>query len=142
MIIVYIGCVVHVLLNLANFNIIRGGAVQARLFLTYIVAGIFVIPGFAFAADPLVLAIHDNQFEPKQLALPAGVKLKLVIRNLDGIPAEFESYDLSREVVVPGHGEVTIYVGPLEPGNYQFFNDFNHEMQGTIAAKPAINKEN
>ncbi len=134
-------CVVHVFLNLTTF-IIRGGAVLARFFLTYIVAGIFAIPGFAFAADPLVLAIHDNQFEPKQLALPAGVKVKLVIRNLDGIPAEFESSDLSREVIVRGHGEVTIYIGPLDPGNYQFFNDFNHEMQGTIVVQPAVNKEN
>jgi Cupredoxin-like domain len=135
--------VVHVFLNLTNFNIIQGGVVLARFFLTYIAAGIFAIPGFAFAADPLpVLAIHGNQFEPKQLALPAGVKLKLVIRNLDGMPAEFESYDLSREVVVPGHGEVTIFVGPLEPGNYQFFNDFNHDMQGSIVVRPAVNKEN
>jgi hypothetical protein len=117
--------------------------VSARLLLTYILAGIFTIPDFAFAADPLpVLAIHDNQFEPKQLSVPAGVKVKLVIRNLDGLPAEFESYDLSREVVVPGHGEVAIFIGPLDPGSYQFFNDFNHEMHGTIVVKPAGNKEN
>ena len=56
-----------------------------RLSLTCIVAGIFAMPGFAFAADPLVLAIHDSQFEPKQLVLPSGIKLKLVIRNLEGI---------------------------------------------------------
>jgi len=116
--------------------------VLARFFLTYVVAGIFVIPGFAFAADPLMLAIHNSQFEPKQLSLPTAVKTKLVIRNLDGIPAEFESTDLSREVIVPGHGEVTIFIGPLDPGTYQFFNDFNHEMQGTIVAKPTVNKEN
>src|ERR1039457_2510650 len=101
MIIIYNGFVKHVFLNLTSF-IIRGGAMLARFFLTYIVAGIFAIPSFAFAADPSVLSIHDNQFEPKQLALPAGVKVKLVIRNLDGIPAEFESSDLSREVIVPG----------------------------------------
>jgi len=117
--------------------------VLARLFLTYFVAGISAIPSLAYGADssPL-LAIHDNQFEPKQLVIPAGVKLKLVIRNQDGMPAEFESYDLSREVVVPGHGEVTIFIGPLNPGNYQFFNDFNHDMQGSIVVKPAVNKEN
>ena len=115
----------------------------ARIFTTCAFAMAFAIPSHAFAADPVpVLSIHDKQFEPKQLALPSGIKLKLVIRNQDGLPAEFESSDLSREVVVPGHGEVTIYVGPLDPGNYQFFNDFNHEMQGTIVAAPAVKKVN
>jgi hypothetical protein len=114
----------------------------ARIFSTCILMMTFAIPGPAFAADQLLLSIHDKQFEPKLLNLPAGVKLKLVIRNLDGLPAEFESSDLSREIVVPGHGEVTIYVGPLDPGSYQFFNDFNHEMQGTIVVAPAAKKEN
>lgn len=116
---------------------------SARIFSTCILAATFTFPGVVFAGDPaLILSIHDKQFEPKQLALPSGIKLKLVIRNLDELPAEFESSDLSREVVVPGHGEVTIYVGPLDPGNYQFFNDFNHEMQGTMVAAPAAKKEN
>ena len=105
-----------------------------------ILAGVFSISSSAPAAEssPVILVIHDNRFEPEQLALPTGVKLKLLIRNLDEIPAEFESFDLSREVIVPGHGEVTIYVGPLEPGSYQFFNDFNHEMRGSIVAKPDV----
>jgi hypothetical protein len=115
---------------------------RMRIPLITILAGIFAIPVFAFAADPLVLAIHDKQFEPKQLSVPAGVKVKLVIRNQDVIPAEFESSDLSREIIVPGHGEVTIFIGPLDPGSYQFFNDFNHDMQGTIVVKPAATKEN
>jgi plastocyanin len=122
---------------------IRGDIVLARIFFTCIVAGMFTISAYAFAAESTTaLAIHTNQFEPKQLTIPAGIKMKIVIRNQDGIPAEFESYDLSREVVVPGHGEVTIYVGPLEPGTYQFFNDFNHDMQGSIVVNPAANKGN
>jgi hypothetical protein len=106
-----------------------------------ILAGLFAICNLAFAADesPAILVIHNQQFDPNKLTLPAGTKIKIVIRNLDDLPAEFESSDLSREVIVAGHGEVTIYIGPLEPGNYQFFNDFNHEMQGTIVAKPAVN---
>lgn len=116
---------------------------SARIFSIFILVMGFAIHGPAFAADPVpVLSLHDNRFEPKLLTLPSGVRLKLVIRNLDGSPAEFESSDLSREVVVPGRGEVTIYVGPLNPGNYQFFNDFNREMQGTIIAAPAAKKEN
>jgi len=109
-----------------------------------LLAGALAVNSFALAADetPTVLMIRNSKFEPNQLALPSGIKPKLVIRNLDAIPAEFESYDLSREVVVPGHGETTIYIGPMDPGSYQFFNDFNHEMQGSITAKPGVKKEN
>ncbi len=115
-----------------------------RLLPTILLVGAFAINNLVLAADepPAILAIHNQQFDPNKLIIPSGVKMKVVVRNQDGMPAEFESYDLSREVVVPGHGEVTIYIGPLEPGTYQFFNDFNHEMQGTIVAKPAVNKEN
>lgn len=108
-----------------------------RVLATAAMAAAFAGPGIVLAADTPVLSIHDSQFEPKQLAIPSGVKLKLLVRNLDALPAEFESTDLSREVIVPGHGEATIYIGPLDPGKYQFFNDFNHDMQGTITAAPA-----
>ncbi len=102
--------------------------------------GVFALNSLAHAADasPAILMIHDQKFDPNNLALPSGEKMKIVVRNQDSLPAEFESYDLSREVIVPAHGEVAIYVGPLQPGTYQFFNDFNHEMQGTIVAKPAV----
>jgi hypothetical protein len=112
-----------------------------HLFFACIATGILVMPGSAFAADPLLLSIHDSRFEPELLAIPAGVKLKLVIRNPGDLPIEFESTDLSREVIVRGHGETTIFIGPLDPGSYRFFNDFNREMQGTIVAKPAAGKE-
>lgn len=104
-----------------------------RSMLVVALSSVFVLPGVALAAPPLrALAIHGQQFEPKELSLPANTKIKLIIRNQDALPAEFESYDLSREVLVPANGEVTVYVGPLEPGRYQFFNDFNRTMQGTV----------
>ena len=117
---------------------------RISLLLPTILAGVFAINSLVLASDesPAILVIHDKQFNPNKLIIPAGIKVKIVVRNLDAMPAEFESYDLSREVVVPGHGEVTFYVGPVEPGTYQFFNDFNHDMQGSIVAKPAVNKGN
>jgi len=84
-----------------------------------------------------VITIDGQQFQPKELTLPPGQKVKLTIRNKGTLPAEFESYDLSREVVVPAGGEVTVYVGPLEAGRYEFFNDFNQSMRGAVVVKPA-----
>ena len=97
---------------------------------------------FAAHADEYKLTVKDHKFQPAEFTIPSDTRIKLKVENQDGIPVEFESTDLSREVIVPGHGEVTIYVGPLNQGNYQFFNDFNRDMQGVIVAKPAVNKEN
>jgi plastocyanin len=101
-----------------------------------------LFPLVALAADSdFALVIKDHHYLPSELTIPSGIKIKLTVENQDAIPVEFESSDLSREVIVRGHGKATIFVGPLDPGNYQFFNDFNHEMQGTIVVKPSANKE-
>ncbi len=115
---------------------------NVRYVLVAMAACVSALSNLAFADDssPPVLTIHYGQFGPKELSLPAGVKLKLVIRNQDSTPAEFESYDLSREVIVPAHGEATIYVGPLKVGSYKFFNDFDQKMQGSIIVKPSAGK--
>jgi plastocyanin len=86
--------------------------------------GLIVAP-FARAGDDYVLTIKDNRFEPAELAIPADTKVKLTVRNADSTPEEFESSDLNREkVVVPG-GAVTVFVGPLSAGRYEFFGDFH-----------------
>ena len=110
--------------------------------LIFALTGLFSASGQALAKtdSPLILLIEHQQFSPARLQIPAGEKTKIVVRNRDAMPAEFESYDLSREIVVPGHGEATIYVGPLNAGSYRFFNDFNHDMQGEIVVSAATGK--
>lgn len=93
--------------------------------------------GAAIAADPITLAIKGQTFEPKEFSLPAGVKVELVVRNDDDLPAEFESYDLSREVVVPAHSQVKVYIGPLDAGRYRFFNDFHQASEGWVVVAAA-----
>ena len=107
-----------------------------------VLSGLFSASSQALAEtdSPLILLIEHQQFSPAKLHIPGGAKTKIVVRNRDSMPAEFESYDLSREIVVPGHGEATIYVGPLDVGSYRFFNDFNHDMQGEIVVSAASGK--
>ena len=82
------------------------------------------------------LVIRNHRFEPAELTVPAGKKLKLVIENQDATAEEFESYELNREKVVPPKGQVSIYVGPLKPGRYPFFGDFHKDSaQGVLIAK-------
>jgi hypothetical protein len=94
--------------------------------------------GTVSAAEPLQLLIRSQGFMPQEIAVPAGEQVQLVIVNQDDLPAEFESYDLSREIVVPAHGQVKVFIGPLEPGRYRFFNDFHRESEGwVVVAAPA-----
>jgi plastocyanin len=82
------------------------------------------------------LIIRDHKFEPAEITVPAGKKVKLVIDNQDATAEEFESYELNREKVVPPKSQVTIFVGPLQPGRYPFFGDFHKDTaNGVLIAK-------
>ncbi|HEV2110779.1 MAG TPA: cupredoxin domain-containing protein, partial [Gammaproteobacteria bacterium] len=52
----------------------------------------------ALAAEPLQIEIKAQGFVPQEIQVPAGIKVQLIIKNDDALPAEFESYDLSREI--------------------------------------------
>jgi hypothetical protein len=95
----------------------------------------FVPP--AAAQEPTFnLTIRDHKFEPLELEVPAGVKIKLLVKNADPTPEEFESIELRREKVIPGGQEGVIFVGPLKAGRYEFFGDFNPKSaRGHLVAK-------
>jgi plastocyanin len=86
-------------------------------------------------AEDYVLTIKDKQFSPSELMVPVGQKIKLIVKNTDPTPAEFESSDLNREKLVTAGNKIIIYIGPLDAGRYNYFNDFNRDTKGTIVAK-------
>ncbi len=98
---------------------------------------LFVAAGSLYADDTDVsLVIRDHKFEPAEINVPAGKKIKLVIENQDATAEEFESHELNREKVVPGKGKATVFVGPLKPGRYAFFGDFHKDSaKGVLIAK-------
>ena len=80
----------------------------------------------AQAAPPVFeLEIRNHLFVPDTLRIPANTKVKLVIYNRDETPEEFESYELNREKVIMGGRKAIVFVGPLKPGEYPFFGEFN-----------------
>ena len=93
--------------------------------------------GVALADEPTVeLTIRNHQFEPAELQVPANTKFKLVVKNADATPEEFESNELRREKIIPGGQEAIIYIGPLAPGSYGFFGDFHPQTaRGRLVAK-------
>jgi hypothetical protein len=93
------------------------------------------LPALAQAATAS-LVIRNHRFEPAELFLPAATKVAIAVRNLDATPEEFESSDLNREKIVAGNAEITVIIGPLDPGSYGFFGDFHQETaQGIITVK-------
>ena len=87
---------------------------------------ILVAETSAAAQEPTYsLVIKDHKFQPTEIEVPAGQKIALLVKNDDPTPEEFESIQLRREKVVPGGEQITIYIGPLKPGKYEFFGDFN-----------------
>jgi hypothetical protein len=90
----------------------------------------------ALADDPsFSIVLKNNQFVPSEVQIPAGVKVKLVVHNGNPIPSEFESTQLHREKVVPPGQEISVFVGPLDPGSYEFFDDFHPETRGHLVVK-------
>jgi hypothetical protein len=93
-------------------------------------------PMSALAADPQVMiSIKDHQFVPSEVPTPAGVKVELLIKNEQPVAAEFESTVLHREKIVPAGGQISVFVGPLDPGSYEFFDDFNPATTGRLIVK-------
>ena len=82
------------------------------------------------------LVIKDHVFNPTELEVPAGQKIRLVVENQDATPEEFESYELNRERIVPANSAIAVFVGPLEPGRYEFFGEYNADTaRGWLVAR-------
>ena len=88
------------------------------------------------AAPVFEMEIRDHLFDPAELTVPAGKKIKLVVYNRDSTPEEFESYELNREKVIMGASKAVIFICQLKPGEYPFFGEFNPKTeQGKVIAK-------
>jgi hypothetical protein len=82
------------------------------------------------------VVLKDHEFIPDNLVIPAGKKIELLVDKQDATPEEFESHDLNSEKIIFGNSSTVILVGPLEPGNYSFFGEFNPKTaQGTLTVK-------
>lgn len=105
-----------------------------RFALAALLLAVSAVPGFA--ADPQVtISIKDHQFVPAEVPVPAGVKVELIVKNEQAVNAEFESMVLHREKIVQGGGQISVFVGPLSPGAYEFFDDFNQATRGRLVVK-------
>ncbi len=99
---------------------------------TFLIAGVSV----ARADDVTVkLAVRDDGFQPAQLEVPSGARVRLEITNESSAAIEFESFELNRERVIQPGQTAAVYVAGLAAGRYEFFDDFHQERKGTLLVK-------
>lgn len=101
------------------------------------VAAAVCVAATAMAGAPTFeINIRNHLFEPDRIIIPANTKVKLVIYNRDATPEEFESYELNREKVIMGGRKAIVFIGPLAPGEYPFFGEFNPQTAlGTVVVR-------
>jgi plastocyanin len=88
------------------------------------------------AGPEALLVIKDHRFEPAELKVPAGQKIKVTVHNQDSTPEEFESHTLNREKVIAGGAKAVIFIGPLKPGKYEFVGEYNEATaKGVVVAE-------
>ncbi|WP_206485866.1 cupredoxin domain-containing protein [Thalassotalea sp. G2M2-11] len=86
------------------------------------------------------LTLENHLFFPAEIEVPANKKVKLIIYNKDDVAEEFDSFDLNREKMIFPKRKSTIYIGPLPPGEYHFFGEYNPNMAtGKVVVKGGSN---
>ena len=90
----------------------------------------------ARADDTIQLEFKQHRLVPDRLVVPAHVKFRLLVKNSDDTAEEFESTALNREKLVPAGQTITVFLGPLEPGEYKIFGDFHQDTaRGVLIAQ-------
>ena len=104
-----------------------------------LVSGIFLLAAsalFPAIADHSVsISVKNHRFQPAQIQAPAKTPIELRVKNLDSTAIEFESDTLHVEKVVNGNSEAVIRLKPLDPGRYEFYDDYHHESTGVLVVR-------
>ena len=89
-----------------------------------------------YAIEQFEIKIKNHKFIPSTLEISANTRIKLIVENQDETPEEFESHDLNQEKIILGRRKAIFLIGPLKPGQYNFFGEFNPQTaQGKIIVK-------
>ena len=83
----------------------------------------------ALADEPTFkIDIKDGVITPLELTVPANTRIRLEITNSGTSPAEFESVQLKKEKVIAGGNATVMVIRNLDPGTYDFFDDFHIDL--------------
>lgn len=93
--------------------------------------------GAALADLPVfTVTAREGRLAPDVLEVPAGQRIKIVIRNAGRDAIEFESMRLRKEKVLAPGAESFVVIAPLKPGEYDYFDEFHAATaKGRIVAR-------
>lgn len=102
--------------------------------------GLIFVPAMSCGdREEFHIEIRNHLFYPAEIEVPSNTKIKLRITNYDETPEEFDSFDLNREKVIFPKRTSTIFIGPLPPGEYTFFGEYNpNSATGKVIVKGNI----
>ncbi|MCC7461268.1 MAG: cupredoxin domain-containing protein [Gammaproteobacteria bacterium] len=94
-----------------------------------LLAGVLIAGGSSAAAAAelatYAVTLRAGRITPAKLEVPAGVKIKLTIRNEGPGPCEFENLSLRVEKVLAPGASSFVVIHPLRPGSYTFIDEFH-----------------
>lgn len=68
---------------------------------------------------------RDGKLFPVRLQVPAGTRVKLVVRNEGKSPIEFENLAMRVEKVLAPGATSFVVLPKLKPGEYEFIDEFH-----------------
>ncbi len=99
-----------------------------RLALCFLACSGLLVGGSVIAADELPtfeIVARDGRLSPERLEVPAGQRIKLVIRNQGKAPIEFENLGMRVEKVLAPGASSFVVLPRLKPGEYEFIDEFH-----------------
>lgn len=82
---------------------------------------------YAIASEIFIVEIklENHVFTPDVIKIPEGVKIKLIVHNMDPSMEEFDSPSLKREKILRSRSKTNIILAPLKKGRYDFIGEFH-----------------
>lgn len=99
---------------------------------------LILLSNIAIADELKVIELHikNHKYDVEKIEVEANKKFKLKIYNDDPSSEEFESRAMVVEKFIGPKKSITITVGPLKPGSYDYFADFHPSTaKGILIAK-------
>jgi len=87
----------------------------------------WLAPAAAQETLTYTVLLSGGRIEPARLEVPAGKRIKFIVRNAGPGPVEFENLELRVEKVLAPGASSFVVMAPLRPGSYRFIDEFHPE---------------
>ncbi len=110
---------------------------RLALTITFLAAsGTMLLHSASAAVESEEVRFENHRFVPQTIKVTAGKPVMLKVTNASEETIEFESFKLNREIVMTPHETITVRLPALNPGSYDFYDDFHQDVpEGAIVAK-------